>query len=129
MSKTVLQKTLLLFCSIILALGASELILRSFFPKYQNAAESNHEFDSLLTWKPKANSRQIRQHPDTRESHLVIYNNHGLRQHRDVTQEEVGSSVVISVFGDSYATNRNLPIQYGFTETLDYLLNITTVRL
>ncbi len=78
----------------------------------------------MLTWKPKANSRQIRQHPDTRESHLVIYNNHGLRQHRDVTQEEVGSSVVISVFGDSYATNRNLPIQYGFTETLDYLLNI-----
>ena len=106
-----------------IALGASELLLRAFFPKYQQAAESPYELDSLLAWKPTPNSRLTRRHPDTKELHHLIYNNHGLRQHRDINQEELSQSVVISVIGDSYTENRDLPSQYGFTEILDFLLN------
>ena len=124
MSKSALQNILLLSCSIILALGTGELLLRSFFPKYQYAAESPYELDSLLTWKPSPNSRLIRNHPDTKVSHPVIYNNYGLRQHRNIAQEEIDDSVVISIFGDSYTENWNLPNQYGFTEILDYFLNL-----
>ena len=123
MTKTVLQNLLLSCCSIILALGTGEVLLRAFFPKYQYAAESPYELDSLLTWKPTPNTRRLQNHPDTNEPHPVIYNNYGFRQHRDFTQEEIEQSVVISVIGDSFPENRGLPIQYGVTEILDYLLN------
>jgi len=123
MFKTVLPNFLLLSCSIILALGTSELILRAFFPKYSYASESNYALDSLLTWRTGPNSRLIRKHPDTNKKHPVFYNNHGMRQHRNITQKEINSSVVISILGDSYTENARLPTQYGFTEILDYLLN------
>ena len=62
-------------------------------------------------------------HPDTFVPHAVHHNNLALRQHRNFSEADLASATNIGVFGDSFVENTRMPVQYSFTEPLDYLLN------
>lgn len=111
--------------SILIALAVAEIALRTFYPKYEYAAEAQFQTDSLRITTRPANARRIVHHPDTRVPHQVIYNNHGMRQHRDFAPAELENTTNVGFFGDSYMENMGLPGPYSFTEPLDYLLNRT----
>ena len=69
--------------------------------------------------------RVLWRHPDTGEYHLVRHNDLALRQHRNFhpTSWRQEGKVHVAFFGDSFLENKRLPVQYSFTEPLDYLLN------
>ena len=122
-----------IFSNMVLALAAlcgsllvCELGLRLFYPKYAWLAES--PFTSAagevpIPFRPP-NRRSLIPHPDTGELHAVHYNNLALRQHRDFTDADLRSAVNIGFFGDSSTENVFMPVQFSFTEPLDFLLNL-----
>ena len=59
------------------------------------------------------------------QTHLVFYNSLGLRQHREFTSRKPPGVVRVGLFGDSFAENNRLPVQYSLSEVLDFLLNRT----
>lgn len=113
----------IILVSLLIALVFSELLLRVFFPKYQYAADANYQEHSTLIWTRQANVHRNHEHPDTGKNHLVIYNNLASRQHRRITEKTIKNSTTLAFFGDSYTENLLMPVQYSFTEVLDYLLN------
>lgn len=121
-------KLILVFLSLLISFLAVELSLRIFYPKYQYAAESNFELNTLRIYSRRANVRSERRHPDSAIAHPVIYNNLGLRQHRNFTENDLESAVNLGFFGDSFTENLRLPVPYSFTEVFDYLLNINNKR-
>lgn len=121
--KEAVRKLLMVLVAVVFALAIFEVILRVFFPKYQYAAESNYRGDQMRIWANQANVRMRRTHPDTGREHPVIYNNLALRQHRQIDTDRIKTSVTLAFFGDSFTENLGLPVQYSFTEVLDYLLN------
>ena len=98
-------------------------VLRTLYPKYEYAAEAKFQADSLRITTRPPNARRTVHHPDTRAPHLVIYNNHGMRQHRNFELHDLKDATNVGFFGDSYMENMGLPGPYSFTEPLDYLLN------
>ena len=53
----------------------------------------------------------------------MIYNEVGARTSRSFAEGEFAETVNLAFFGDSMTENIHLPVQYGFTEHLHYLLN------
>ncbi|UCG74019.1 MAG: SGNH/GDSL hydrolase family protein [Chromatiales bacterium] len=121
--KTWTQNLLMTVVSVGLTLVLAEIALRLVYPKYELAAEAQFQPDSLRITTRPANARHTVNHPDNGRTHLVIYNNHGMRQHRDFAPEDLADAVNVGFFGDSYMENLGLPGPYSFTEPLDYLLN------
>lgn len=126
--KTWTQNILMTVLSVGITLVVAEIALRVVYPKYELAAEAKFQPDSLRITSRPANARHTVQHPDNGQPHLVIYNNHGMRQHRDFAADELAGTVNVGFFGDSYMENVGLPGPYSFTEPLDYLLNQTGQR-
>ena len=124
-AKKVFSRLLLTSCSILLAIGAFELGLRLFYPKFQYAAESDYLHDDQRIWSRNPNSIYRRLHPDNGEYHYIYHNNLALRQHRNFSEEEFKASINIGFFGDSFTENLRLPGPYSFSEPLDYMLNET----
>ena len=118
-----LSKGILVFSSLFLALGAVELGLRIFYPKYEYAANAQFDRSVNRIWVRTPNTHYLREHPDTGKSHPVFHNNLGLRQHRNFTAEELQKATNIGFFGDSFVENLRLPTHNTFPEFLDYLLN------
>lgn len=118
-----LASVLLLITSLVAALVLCEFFLRSFYPKYQYAAESQYSSEALRIWSREAGAKYKRTHPDAGFDFDVIHNNLSLRQHRDFTEEDIISAKNVAFFGDSYVENLRIQSQYSFTEPLDYLLN------
>ncbi len=109
--------------SILVTFTIAEAVLRMLYPKYEYAAEARFQADSLRITRRPPNSRRTVHHPDTRAPHLVVYNNHGMRQHRNFGPHDLEGATNVGFFGDSYMENMGLPGPYSFTEPLDYLLN------
>jgi len=126
--KTLVQGTVLAVLSILFTLGVAEMGLRLFYPKYEFAAEAQFKPDSLRITTRPPNSRRTMRHPDNGKTHLVIYNNYGMRQHRDFQDSDLEGATNVGIFGDSYMENVELPGPYSFTEPLDYLLNLSGRR-
>jgi len=111
----------LLVASLFLSLGLAELSLRLVFPKYTDAANTHYDRDNSRIWSPRPERRTLRRHRVTGVEHSIIYNDFALRQSRNFSN--LDSTTNIAFFGDSYTVNLSLPVQYSFTEPLDYLLN------
>jgi len=114
---------LLIVISTLIGLVIAEFTLRIFFPKYQYAAESNYELNSIRIQTPSPNKKNTRKHPDSKKYHPLIYNNLALHQHRNFIERDLETAVNIGFFGDSMTNNRRLPAPFGFSEVLDFLLN------
>ncbi|MFQ5671594.1 MAG: hypothetical protein ACE5G9_00735 [Nitrospinales bacterium] len=56
---------------------------------------------------------------------MVRHNSLGLRQHREFDRNKPAQTTRIGFFGDSFTENVRMPVQYSFTEPLDFLLNRT----
>ena len=121
--KTWTQNILMTLLSVGITLVVAEIALRVVYPKYELAAEAQFQPDSLRITTRPANARHAVSHPDNGRTHLVIYNNHGMRQHRDFAVNDLANAVNVGFFGDSYMENLGMPGPYSFTEPLDYLLN------
>lgn len=121
--KSLMINLLLFGISLIVSIALLEAGLRMFYPKYQDAADVQFQYDGMRISSRPPNTRRVSRHPDTGEEHAVIYNNLGLRQHRDFSASDLENSINIGFFGDSYTENVGLPGPYSFTEPLDYLLN------
>lgn len=115
--------------ALLVGVGLIELALRLFFPSYQYAADARFDADAERIFANAPNGYALRPHPDTGEMHAVIHNNLGLRQHRDITEETLATTDIIAVFGDSFTENRRLPVETGYVEVLDYLLNAAGGRV
>ncbi|QXD24870.1 hypothetical protein F7C95_02900 [Opitutia bacterium ISCC 51] len=118
-----LSKGALVIVSLLLPLGAFEVGLRVFYPKYEYAADAKYERSMSRIWVRTKNTHYTREHPDTGKSHPVYHNNLSLRQHRDVKPKAIKEATNIGFFGDSFLENLRLPAQQTFVEFLDYLLN------
>lgn len=121
--KAALANAGIVFASVLAALAGCELALRLGFPEYERAAASVHQAHQTRIWARVPNSHWWGRHPDTRERHILRYNDLGLRQHRNFEKSSWGESVNIGFFGDSFLENTTLPAQHMFTEILDHLLN------
>ena len=121
--KSLLSNLLLFVVSLAITLALLEVGLRFFYPRYEDAANVQFQYDSMRISSRPPNTRRTSHHPDSGKPHAVIYNNLGLRQHRDFTTAELENGINIGFFGDSYTENVGLPGPYSFTEPLDYLLN------
>ena len=121
--KSLFSNLLLFAISLIVSIAVLEAGLRLFYPRYENAANVQFQYDSIRISSRPPNTRRISHHPDNGEPHAVIYNNLGLRQHRDFDPTELSQAINVGFFGDSYTENVGLPGPYSFTEPLDFLLN------
>ena len=121
--RTLTVNLLVTVVSILVTLVIAEIGLRTIYPKYEYAAEAQFQPDSLRITTRPANTRRTVRHPDNGTEHLVIYNNHGMRQHRDVEVADLQGATNVGFYGDSYMENMGMPGPYSFTEPLDYLLN------
>ena len=122
-ARSVALNCLCTLLSLAAALAACEAALRLFHPRYHHAAEARREPDEQRIWKPPPNSHYRRSHPDTGRLHRVMHNNLGARQHRNFHPEDLEGAVNLAFFGDSFAENLRLPVQYSFHDVLDFLLN------
>ena len=100
-----------------------EVSLRLFYPQYRHLAEAQFLDDTLRLWARTPNARDWSTHPETFVPHAFHHNNLALRQHRNFRAGDLAAATNIGVFGDSFTENVGLPVQYSFTEPLDYLLN------
>lgn len=121
--KLLVAKLLLLIASVGVTLLLCEGALRVFFPKFKYAAESEYRTDQTRIWSRNPNTRYVRANPDTGATHAVCHNNLGLRQHRDFPPDDLRGAMNVGAFGDSFVENLRLPVQFSFTEPLDFLLN------
>ncbi len=122
MKSTAVNLGLLLVASVA-GLALCEASLRLFYPKYRHVAEAQFHADAIRIWARTPNARDWMNHPDTRVTHSFHHNNLALRQHRDFSEADLAAATNIGVFGDSFTENVRMPVQYSFTEPLDYLLN------
>ena len=126
--RKILANTGLILASTLGGVVACELVLRFVFPKYEHLAASVLRMDEDRIWQNTPGSQFPLRHPDTGKYHLVRHNDLALRQHRNVrpsTWRSKGQEQVhVGFFGDSFLENTLLPVQYSFTEPLDYLLNV-----
>ena len=113
----------LLLISCVVGLALCEASLRLCYPKYQRVAEAQFHADAIRIWARTPNSRDWRNHPDTHVTHSLHHNNLALRQHRNFSAADLAAATNVGVFGDSFTENIRMPVQYSFTEPLDYLLN------
>ena len=109
--------------SLAAALAVCEAGLRLFHPRYQHVADAHRQADEQRIWKPRSNFHYRMPHPDTGRLHRVMSNNLGMREHRDIDQEDLNGAVNLAFFGDSFTENLRLPVQYSFHTVLDFLLN------
>ena len=114
-------------CLLLVSCGAGlalcEVSLRLFYPKYRHLAEAQFLDDTMRIWARTPNSRDWWTHPDTLVPHSFHHNNLALRQHRNFSAADLAAATNIGFFGDSFTENARIPVQYSFTEPLDYLLN------
>ena len=123
LKKLYIANSILIIFSLAISIIAFEVVLRVFFPKYEYAAESKYDLDDLRIWSRRPDVHYTRQRPGTSAYHSVFYNNLALRQHRNIFPVDLLGRQTVVVFGDSMTENIRIPVQYGFVDVLDYLLN------
>ena len=116
---TLLRNAALALTSLAVGLAACELALRRLHPRYEFAANpppSVQDREGALYYTLATN-------PDTGVPHRLSYNELGARTSRGFTAESLAESVDLAFFGDSKTENVHIPVQYAFTEHLNFLLN------
>ena len=120
---TLLRNAALALTSLAVGLAACEFALRLYYPRYEFAANPPPSAADREA-RPTSSSSFTRAHnPDTGTQHRMIYNELGARTSRRFAAESLAETVNIAFFGDSGVENIHMPVQYAFTEHLDYLLN------
>lgn len=119
----VFAAALLLVLSVSLALFAAEIAVRALRPDMKYAAESLYRENRSRIFANIKNALGLYPHPDTGRPHVLMHNSLGLRQHREFSPDKPPQTVRIGIFGDSFVENVRIPVQFSFTEPLDYLLN------
>ena len=114
----------LVVVSCVVGLALCEASLRLFYPKYRYLADAQFIRDAERIWSRAPHQRSYEIHPDTGSVHSLYHNSLALRQNRDFSAADLAAATNIGVFGDSFVENIRLPVQYSFTEPLDYLLNL-----
>ena len=121
---TLARHVALALASLAVALAVCELALRLYYPRYQFAANPPPSAEDREGGRASSRGFYTRAaNPDTGVYHRLGYNWLGARTSRRITAESLAESVNIAFFGDSMTENIHLPVQYAFTEHLDYLLN------
>jgi hypothetical protein len=114
----------LLLVSLVAGLAVSEVLLRVFVPRYEEAASGRYREDLFRLKTRVANQATTREHPDTGRRHPVLYNGLAMRQHREIAPRKTEGEERVGIFGDSFTENLGLDSPYSYTEVLDYLLNL-----
>jgi hypothetical protein len=122
--KTAVSRLSLLLLSTLASLGLFEVILRTSVGRYEEAASGIYLEDVFRIKSRKPGYATTREHPDTGRRHPVVYNALAMRQHREIAPSKAEGELRIGIFGDSFTENLNLDAPYGYTEVLDYLLNL-----
>ena len=113
--RTLTVNLLVTVVSILVTLVIAEIGLRTIYPKYEYAAEAQFQPDSLRITTRPANTRRTVRHPDNGTEHLVIYNNHGMRQHRDVEVTDLqGAVVYLASEASDFMTGHDMVIDGGY---------------
>jgi hypothetical protein len=120
-----LLNALLFSLSILICLSAVEFSLRILRPDLKYATESQSQYNRHRINSSTKNSADNYPRPDNKVKHLVLHNSLGLRQHRSFSLPKTSNTVRVGIFGDSYTENVRIPVEYSFTEPLDYLFNKT----
>ena len=107
----------------LVALVLAEGLVRLLLPSFGDLAASPMDRHAYrIHANPRGHEGEWH-HPDTEESHRIIHNDLGLRQHRPFDVEKPGDTARIGLFGDSFTENLRLEAPYSLSEPLDYLLN------
>ena len=123
--KYLCQILVLIILGTLVGLFASEMLLRIIRPDIKEIVHNKFVEDRYRIYtNPKKHWHRY-PHPDLKSMHFNIHNLLGLRQHREFNIEKKRNVIRIGFFGDSFTENLRLPVQYSFTEPLDYLLNKT----
>lgn len=109
--------------AILFSLALAEGTLRFAAPQYQYAASANFDYDNyrIISRSPNVHASGV--HPDDGRTHPIIYNNVALRHHRDIMPDDLDHRTVFAFFGDSFTENLRIPVQYSFTELLNFMFN------
>lgn len=127
--KKMLPRLVLSLIALILALDAAELVVRRLRPDLRNLVRNpNAAPHPTRLFANEPGSRNLRERPDVPALSPVIHNRLGFRQHREFTDRKAPGTIRVGVFGDSFTENIRMPVQYSFTEPLDYLVNRTGAR-
>lgn len=110
------------------ALVLIEFGFRLAVPRYAEPATAVFDTSWERVRRNRPNTSDERTHHDTGKTHLAIWNNLGLRQHRPITIVPAEGEIRVGLFGDSFTENSYLPAPYFFSEVLDYLLSQQTPR-
>ena len=114
----------LVLLSLTAGLAICEATLRIAFPRYQHlAAPAVPPQERLATRQIRSAYATMFPRPDSGDTHALLYNALGNRQHREFNERDLREGVNVAFFGDSFTENRYVAAQYAFTEVLDYLLN------
>ena len=117
--------------SLVVGLAICEAALRVAYPRYQHLASPPSSPIERLMGKYIARENSnvpLFTRPDSRDVHLLLFNNMGNRQHRNFSERDLRDGMNVAFFGDSFTENSYIAAQYSFTEILDYLLNHAASR-
>ena len=122
LTRNTVRHAALVVTSLAFGVAVCELALRLYHPRYEYAADPppapQHRNSASSA------SYTYARNPDTGVPHRLVYNDLGARTSRAFAPESLADSVNIAFFGDSMTENIHMPVQYAFTEHLDYLLNL-----
>jgi hypothetical protein len=121
--KRFFQTLALSIAGTVIGLAFAEAMLRVLRPDLGSLANSGYVDDRSRVFVPRPCNFSLNRHPDTLVGHKVISNSLALRQHREFARRKPEGTLRVGVFGDSFTANLALPVQYSFTEPLDYLLS------
>ena len=121
-AKRILGNLVLLSGACVLGLALSEMVLRVGMPRYSYAANARYDLSAVRIWSRVPHDVYTGRHPDTGEPHLIIHNNLGLRQHRDIPASRSAGEIRVGLFGDSFVENLRVAAPYSLSEPLEHLL-------
>jgi len=125
--RSIFGNTFLVVLSLLLCVGGAEAVLRVFCPQYKYAALSQKMSNRTRIYANIPNATEIYKSPDSDQKHIVHFNSLGLRQNRDFLLVKPENVVRIGFLGDSYTANLRMPVEYSFTEPLDFMLNASGI--
>ena len=109
--------------STVFSLLLAESIVRIARPDLKYLVNTQYQKHEHHIFAIPKNHCWLNTHPDTSEIFTIFYNSLALRQSREFSIKKEPGTVRIGVFGDSMTELCQAPVQYVFTEPLDYLLN------
>ena len=122
--KQLIKTILVVLASIFMGLLVGELFLRFGYHRYQYVVSPLSEvWNAERYFSLVPNSVSFAENPDSGKKHWVIYNNLGLRQHRDFDERLLEKSQNFAYFGDSFIENRRIEAQFSISEIVDFVLN------